>query len=400
MNACPKKILEREVGVFIQKNERDLAVPPIMFWEELEKAYRVPISETQYVTDKIMKYIMRYQLASLGEVSLDSARQGQTDMVRVGREINSLFSILSGGVKQRMEFLIGDVQRRSRQNQAIEKIPTGLRQFDSVLGGGLGRGELGVMLAPTGWGKSFFLVTAGSGALKRRCNVMHVTLELSREKVISRYESFMTRLAKNSLSEVSELVTQKLLRLRRVLQPADVLVIEYPTRGLTVEELRAVIIQTQLGRDFTPDVLLLDYADILQPSWADREKTRYEALMNIYERLRGIAQEFKLAIWTGSQTTRKALSKTIITIQDIAESFGKAQVADVVAAICQTDEEARANKGRFYLDKVRENQSHIIVPFRKNFDISTFTEDVDAHPQEAVPSQVAYETGRSDDVPF
>ena len=61
-----------------------------------------------------------------------------------------------------------------------------------VLDGGLANGELGVVMAPTGGGKSFFLVNLGFGALAAGKNVIHYTFELSETHVGNRYDSRIT----------------------------------------------------------------------------------------------------------------------------------------------------------------------------------------------------------------
>ena len=59
--------------------------------------------------------------------------------------------------------------------------------------------ELGVVIAPTGAGKSMVLVHLGTQALKEGKTVVHYTLELSDTVVGSRYDSCMTGIPLNDL---------------------------------------------------------------------------------------------------------------------------------------------------------------------------------------------------------
>ena len=86
--------------------------------------------------------------------------------------------------------LFKDLEKRFLQTTR-NPVATGLEKLDSkhILNGGLGKGELGVICAPTGIGKSHFLTMLGANGLRNKKNVLHYTFELS--EVISgiRYDS-------------------------------------------------------------------------------------------------------------------------------------------------------------------------------------------------------------------
>ena len=379
LRMCPRNTIERELGIWLQENEGRTIVPAEFFWRDLEKLFQVSLVEREYLIRRVQSYILKSQVASLGEQAIRAAQgPGDVNLDLVIREINRLFGSISGRITEKMEFLLADANQRERDNPAVRKVPTGLRTLDSSLGGGLGKGELGVVIAPTGVGKSFFLITIGANCLKFQKKVLHITLELARDKVISRYEAFMTKIVKSDLHMHSNRIVRRLHRIRQLVNPADVLVIEYPSRGLSVDELRAVLTQVKIGRSFEPDLLVIDYADILKPILTRREEARWEQHAVVYESLRGLAQEFELPIWTGSQTTAGALYKEVVTISDIAESFAKVRIADVVLAICRTSLERSLGKGRFFLDKVRDYPGNVTIPFKEDFDTSRFWEDASA----------------------
>ncbi len=370
-------VVERELGTWMNENKDEVVVPPDYFWQELSRLYAVAVVEQDYLIDKVRQYIQRIQLVRLAKSAVDIARSN--DNVRfdsIISEVNGLFSSYVGdSLKAKSEFLLAGAASRIYENPSISKVPTGFRTLDSVLGGGLGNGELGVVMAPTGVGKSFWLVTVGANALKLQKKVLHITLELSREKVIQRYESYISNIPKNQLHLYSERVKSRLIRIRRLLGTSDVLVIEYPSRSLSVDELRALLVQLQSANNFVPDLLLVDYGDILKPTLVYKNEQGWEQLGFIFEKLRGIAQEFNIPVWTGSQTTSDSIKKEIITIVDIAGSFQKVRIADVVLAICRTPSEQQVGRGRFFLDKNRDNRGKVIIPFREDFDTSKFWEE-------------------------
>jgi replicative DNA helicase len=369
-----REVLEREIATWIHAESSRSPVPPQMFWAELTRILGIDVSDRHYILDKVTTYLVKAKLASLVEKAVEAAGSEIPRLDVVNGAINDYFKLVAGNSQQHGEFLLADVESRIREDRAFQKIPTGLPTFDRYLGGGLDAGELGVVLAPTGWGKSFWLITVGANALRQRKRVLHVTLELSRKKVIARYESHYTRLTRGEIVERSDFVTAQILRIRRILSPSDVHILHYPTKGLSIDELRGIILQLVSARDFRPDLIIIDYADLFRPTKIDMSERKYEMLQNLYERLRGLAQELEVPIWTGSQANKASLSRPIITVADIAESFGKAQVSDVVVAICITREEEEDGRARLYLAKNRDNPGHVVIPVRRNFDISRFEE--------------------------
>jgi len=295
----PRRILERELDRWIHANEDSQVVGPDYFWTEVDRLYNIPLTERQYLLDKVTDFLVRYECGKLGEQAIQAVRVDTFNADSVMRAITAFISVQSGQMKSRMEYLLKDAETRVREEPTAHRISTGLRTLDKVLGGGLDVGELGIVLGPTGMGKSHLLITFGSHGMQQRHRVLHVTLELSKEKVLGRYEAFHTRIPKAELFDKMDDVVRHLTRMRSLVQPADVLVIEYPTRGLTVDEFRAAVSQAAVGQSFIPDLIILDYADILRPSKEERSEKRYEVLMAMYERLRGLAQEFHVPIWTG-----------------------------------------------------------------------------------------------------
>ena len=135
----------------------------------------------------------------------------------------------------------------------------------------------------------------------------------------------------------------------------ELIVKEYPTRTCTVNTIRSLLTKLKTSNGFTPDLLVLDYPDIMKPT-RDYGEKRHE-LELLYEEVRAMAQEFDMAVWGASQTNRAALSKKVVTIADLAESFGKAAVADFMIALSQTKEEKRNNEVRYYIAKNRNGTS-------------------------------------------
>jgi len=238
--------------------------------------------------------------------------------------------------------------------KARNPTPTGWAEIDTITHQGLGEGELGVVIAPTGAGKSMALVHLGSEALKAGRNVVYYTLELADVVVGSRFDSCITNVPLNDLSSFKEEIYEKVQML-----DGKLVIKEYPTKSATVNTLKNHV-EKLINRGFKPDMILVDYGDLLRPISTLKEK-RHE-LETIYEQLRALAQIHNCCVWTASQTNRSGLNAEVITMESISEAFNKCFVADFIFSISRTAEDKLSNSGRIFIAKNRNGLDGIIYP--------------------------------------
>lgn len=86
---------------------------------------------------------------------------------------------------------------------------------------------------------------------------------------------------------------------------------------------------------FVPDVIIIDYADILAP---ESKKNDYRTQIDeTWKTLKNLAASRKCMVITASQTTRKTLGKGVIRPEDTAEDIRKLAHVDAMYALNQTD---------------------------------------------------------------
>jgi len=233
-------------------------------------------------------------------------------------------------------------------------VSTGWERIDNLVKGGHGSAELGVVIAPTGAGKSMVLVHLGAEAVKAGKTVVHYTLELADTVVGSRYDSCITGVP------LRDLFSNK-SRIREAVQDVDghLIVKEYPTKSASTRTI-ANHIEKLKKRGVQPDLIIIDYADLLRPVKSTAEK-RHD-LENIYEELRGIAQINDCPVWTASQTNRSGLNAEVITMESISEAFNKCFVADFIFSLSRTVQDKQANKGRIFIAKNRNGPDGLVFP--------------------------------------
>ena len=245
--------------------------------------------------------------------------------------------------------------------------PTGLPRLDApdILRGGLGRGEIGVITANTGVGKSHWLVAMGANAMKAGKNVLHYTFELTEHAVGLRYDANICSMEINEIQDKKDVVLKKY----EDMSLGRLIIKEYPTGSASSITLRNHIEKLML-KGFVPNVIIIDYADIMR-STKSYDSLRHE-LKLVYEELRNLAMELNVPVWTASQANRDSANSDIVGLENMAEAYGKAMVADLVISISRKAAEKSTGAGRLFVAKNRSGRDGLVFPIHIDTARSTF----------------------------
>ena len=233
--------------------------------------------------------------------------------------------------------------------------------INDITDGGLGAGELGVVVAPAGIGKSWTLQALGSEVVRQGKTVVHYTLELNENYVGLRYDSIFSGVTTGNIKYHKEDVEKKLQSL-----PGKLLIKHFPTKAASVNTIGAHLKQIELS-GVKVDMVIVDYADILMPTGNFKEKRH--AIGTIYEDLRGLAGELEIPIWTASQANRSALEEDVIGADKVSEDYSKVMTADFVISMSRKVEDKIANTGRFHVIKNRFGIDGVTYPSTINTNI-------------------------------
>ena len=229
-------------------------------------------------------------------------------------------------------------------------VKTGIPELDEkkIMGGGLGAGEIGIVCAPSGVGKSHLLTHFGAQALLAGKNVYHYTMELNERYVGIRYDSHLTGInssdcsdAKESIKEYFETNKENLGRL---------IIKEYPARSITCNTIKAHI-EKMSYKGVKPDLILIDYAGII------RSTERYELprleMQYVIQEIRKMAKELDVPIWTALQSNKEGAKSDIVDLTNLAESYGQAAEADFVLGLQRMSTQKATGLGTLFIAKNR-----------------------------------------------
>lgn len=306
--------------------------------------------DLDYIKKEFTSFCRNQNLKQVILASVDLLKAGNFDRIKdlvdkamkVGTETD-----LGHNYKEDYDLRAEDVKR--------DTVPSDWEPINDLMDGGLGPGELGVVVAPSGVGKTWILTALGASAVRQGLNVVHYTMELSEHYVGARYDTVFTRIPSNELKEKKEEVKSKISQLS-----GQLMIKYFPPKGVTVKKLQQHI-DKMIATGNKPDVIVVDYADLLL-SHSNKSDSTYAEQGGVYIDLRGMSGELGIPIWTASQTNRSAIDSEVIEADKIADSYAKVMNADFIMSWSRKSKDKLNNTARAHIMKNRFGPDGITFP--------------------------------------
>jgi Mrp family chromosome partitioning ATPase len=263
------------------------------------------------------------------------------------------------------------------ENRRRGVVPLGFsNKIDGALGGGVAKGELAVILAPGGRGKTSIMTMAAVNAAKMGLNVLIVGLEIHSNQYMTLIDKALTGLTE------SEVVSNPLIAIRkRETLPGNIWVKDWSAKETTVNDIRNLLISLR-RQGKTVDYLLVDYWGIVEPERMSKE-WRFSN-RDTGKALRRLASEFDVPLLTGWQANREGERAYILTAEHIGEDISVKQTSDIIITLNQTPGERDEKVMRPGILKLRNSTKYPISQCRCDFDRMKCEDIDDSAMEEAV----------------
>ena len=238
-------------------------------------------------------------------------------------------------------------------------VATNWKPINDLMDGGLGPGELGVIVAPSGVGKTWILTALGADAVRNGLSVVHYSMELSEHYVGARYDTVFTQIPSTDLKEKKDQVKSKIESLQ-----GKLLIKYFPPKGVSVRKLNQHI-EKMIATGNKPDLIIVDYADLLL-SDSNKADSTYAEQGGVYIDLRGMGGHLEIPIWTASQTNRSAIDSEVIEADKIADSYAKVMNADFIMSWSRKSKDKLNDTARAHIMKNRFGPDGITFPCKMN----------------------------------
>ena len=234
-------------------------------------------------------------------------------------------------------------------------VPSDWSPINDLMDGGLGPGELGVVVAPSGVGKTWILTALGASAVRQGLSVVHYSMELSEHYVGARYDTVFSKIPSVDIKDKRDIVEEKIRGLK-----GRLMIKYFPPKGVSSKKI-AQHIDKMIAADNKPDLIIVDYADLLL-SHSNKTDSTYAEQGGVYIDLRGLSGEYGIPVWTASQTNRSAIDSEVIEADKISDSYAKVMNADFIMSWSRKSKDKLNNTARAHIMKNRFGPDGITFP--------------------------------------
>ena len=347
----------------------------------LQRVVDADLEAEDWLRDKVIDFIRRNIFVRAHQEAADQYNRGEVDQAyELIMEAAEKIWNTDWGQPDREFFFENFAQRMSDRlsyDPRMESVATGIGALDHILGGGLGKGELGVWIAHSKRGKTTMLANHGVQAVRRgQRNVLHLVFEGARQQVAARYDTIF---AQEAYADV---------RRGRISQDRyDALQYEYQMyqkklvlRGFTerwdytVADIAEELKELKRLHRWVPDLIIVDYGDLLRGRGKHKNETEHQTAA--FRDLKALANR-GYAVWTASQPQRPKhdpdMKSEILMAKNIADAYAKIRVADFIGSLNQTKEEREAKQMRVYAELYRDNAADQIIYVHADFATMTIS---------------------------
>jgi replicative DNA helicase len=327
---------------------------------QLKEVYsQIGNTDFEYIKNEFTAFCINQNLKNVIVQSIDLLKSGNYDKIK---ELVDKAMKVGINADLGMDYLT-DFEERYDET-ARNTVATDWECINELMHGGLGPGELGVVVAPSGVGKTWVLAALGAAAVKAGKTVAHYTMELSQGYVGLRYDTVFTHIASTELSEKKDEVLNKLKRLTGKLK-----IKYYPPKGASSKTIQAHL-EKMIAAGNKPDLVIVDYADLLL-SHSNKTDSTYAEQGGVYIDLRGMSGELQIPIWTASQTNRSAIDSEVIEADKIADSYAKVMNADFIMSLSRKAKDKINNTARVHIMKNRFGSDGLTFPSKMDTNTGT-----------------------------
>jgi replicative DNA helicase len=338
----------------ITKSELQQALASKIVLDTIKKIKDAPIDGVGFVQEKALKFCKQQELQKV---------MGQAQKIIDGGEFEN-YDTLEELVKTALQVGAKDTSMTdifSNLDQVLEEdyrhpIPMGIPGIDRLLKGGLAKGEIGVILAPTGVGKSTILTKIANHSFNLGFNVLQVFFEDNPKVIQRKHITLWTKIHPDDLSGKKDEVMKKVKEVEESM-PNKLIMKKLPSDTMTMLQIKNQI-RKIISDGIKIDMVVLDYIDCVVPDKNLGDEWKSEgSVMRAFE---AMCHEMDLVGWTATQGNRASISSEVVTTDQMGGSIKKAQVGHVIISVAKTLQQKELKLATIAITKSRIGDDGIV----------------------------------------
>ena len=338
----------------LTKSEITSPMAQKMVFDMLNEVKESDIEGSSFVQEKSLKFCKQQELQKVMSKAQKIIDKGDfesydhlEEMVREALQVGEVDTGTSD-VFSNLDVVLDDDYRHP--------IPMGVPGIDNLMKGGLAKGEIGVILAPTGVGKTTFLTKIANNSFNLGYNVLQVFFEDNPKIIQRKHFTLWTGIAPDNLSNHRDDVMAKVREIKENTKNRLTLK-KLPSDTLTMNQIKNQI-RKMIAEGNKIDMIVLDYIDCITPDKNLGDEWKSEgSVMRAFE---AMCHELDIVGWTATQGNRSSISSEVVTTDQMGGSIKKAQVGHVIISVAKSLQQKEMNLATIAITKSRIGKDGIV----------------------------------------
>lgn len=335
-------------------------------WDELVKNLRELSPEgTTIIEESATRFFKQQNMIKVANDILKKTQDGDTDHYE--ECLKMMEDAINVGNEDDEGFNPYDVIDEVMRPNAEIPIPTGISKIDDLLNGGLYKGHLGMVLGPSGFGKTTYstaiaahAATAASDLNEHKgWKVLQIVFEDDVRAISRKHFSRITQIEACNLTKTDEVEEARTILdnfPEKEMFRDNLIVKKYKTGTKSVEDIK-IYIKRLINKGFRPDLIILDYFECLKLIRKERNDTKWDLQENTMRQLEVLAEEFNVALWVMTQGNKESFAAKVVGMNQGGGSITKVQIGHVILSIARSQEDIDNNIATIAMLKNRQGKS-------------------------------------------
>ncbi len=323
----------------------------------IEKIKNVQTEGVDRIRDLAEKFFRQQNIVKTANEILRIAGNGDTD--KYDTCVSLLNDAMTQGIHNDFGEAIFDHIGETLSDDYRTPIPTGIGKIDEALEGGLGKGELGVIIGPTSFGKTSLTTAMASHAACCGYKVLQIVFEDRIKQIQRKHIGRITGIEAKDLSkpENVDIVKETIETFPdKEKLNNNLRIVKFPSGEKTARQLERFI-RKLINSGFKPDLTIIDYFECVEHENDRATSNEFSQEGKTMRKFEAMASELDMAIWIPSQGTKDSINLELVTMDKIGGSVKKAQIAHVIMSIARTVDDIANNKATIAILKNRAGKS-------------------------------------------
>ena len=315
--------------------------------DTLKQVKDAPFEGTSFVQEKALKFCKQQELQKAMDKSQKIITEG--DFESYDKVEGLIREALQVGEVEKGQTDVFDNLDTVLDEDYRHPIPMGITGIDKLLKGGLAKGEIGVILAPTGVGKTTVLCKIANTAFNMGYNVLQIFFEDNPKIIQRKHFTMWTGIEPDNLVLHKDVVMGKITEIKETMKN-ELILKKLASDSMTMNQIKNQV--RKIIADGTKiDMILLDYIDCVLPESSAKDEWKAEG--SVMRGFEGMCHELNLAGWTATQGNRSSISSEVVTTDQMGGSIKKAQVGHVIITVAKSLQQKEMNLATIAITKSR-----------------------------------------------